>query len=182
MTSPFRERTRHNQPNKYGEIDFTLAASTVRDEARRRDPRARRDPRRATRSGRPPAPRTDRRRQRPSSSSGASAARPAHQRTTRDPHPTSGEPPQTRTRGRTTDGTDASHRQFAAQPPDQAQSTAEAKGGSEATVKIAKADLVPTDHNLRDAVSRIGRRWRRRARSSWPMSTRARTAPRARRR
>ena len=23
-------------------------------------------------------------------------------------------------------------------------------GGSEATVKIAKADLVPTDHNLRD--------------------------------
>ena len=24
------------------------------------------------------------------------------------------------------------------------------KGGSEATVKIAKADLVPTDHNLRD--------------------------------
>ncbi len=26
----------------------------------------------------------------------------------------------------------------------------ESKGGSEATVKIAKADLVPTDHNLRD--------------------------------
>jgi hypothetical protein len=28
--------------------------------------------------------------------------------------------------------------------------TAKPKGGSEATVKIAKADLVPTDHNLRD--------------------------------
>ena len=27
----------------------------------------------------------------------------------------------------------------------------ESKGGSEATVRIAKADLVPTDHNLRDA-------------------------------
>ena len=26
----------------------------------------------------------------------------------------------------------------------------QSKGGSEATVKIAKADLVPTDHNLRD--------------------------------
>jgi transposase len=29
----------------------------------------------------------------------------------------------------------------------------ESKGGSEATVRIAKADLVPTDHNLRDAYS-----------------------------
>ena len=27
----------------------------------------------------------------------------------------------------------------------------QSKGGSEATVRIAKADLVPTDHNLRDA-------------------------------
>ena len=26
----------------------------------------------------------------------------------------------------------------------------QSKGGSEATVKVAKADLVPTDHNLRD--------------------------------
>ena len=26
----------------------------------------------------------------------------------------------------------------------------QSKGGSEATVRIAKADLVPTDHNLRD--------------------------------
>ncbi len=29
------------------------------------------------------------------------------------------------------------------------------KGGSEATVKIAKADLVPTDHNLRERVRRL---------------------------
>ena len=28
----------------------------------------------------------------------------------------------------------------------------QSKGGSEATVKIAKADLVPTDHNLRERV------------------------------
>jgi hypothetical protein len=32
----------------------------------------------------------------------------------------------------------------------------ESKGGSEATVRIAKADLVPTDHNLRDAYRDFG--------------------------
>ena len=35
----------------------------------------------------------------------------------------------------------------------------QSKGGSEATVKIAKADLVPTDHNLRDEYADL-RRWR----------------------
>ncbi|MBV8991470.1 MAG: IS21 family transposase, partial [Solirubrobacterales bacterium] len=30
------------------------------------------------------------------------------------------------------------------------QSQAKSKGGSEATVRVAKADLVPTDHNLRE--------------------------------
>jgi hypothetical protein len=30
------------------------------------------------------------------------------------------------------------------------------KGGSEATVKIAKADLVPTEHNLRPAYTSMG--------------------------
>jgi hypothetical protein len=44
----------------------------------------------------------------------------------------------------------------------------QSKGGSEATVKVAKADLVPTDHNLR--VEYAGwPRWSRRALSSWPM-------------
>ena len=143
-------RSRHNCSNISGEISLTATASRVRDKARRRDPRAPRDPRHGTRSGRPPAQRTDQRPPRQSNPSGASAARRAHRRTTRDPHPTSDAQPRTRTRGRATDETDASHTQFAAQPPDQAQSTAKAKGGSEATVKIAKADLVPTDHNLRD--------------------------------
>ena len=32
----------------------------------------------------------------------------------------------------------------------------QSKGGSEATVKIAKADLVPTDHNLRPAYGVFG--------------------------
>ncbi len=32
----------------------------------------------------------------------------------------------------------------------------QSKGGSEATVRIAKADLVPTDHNLRDAYADMG--------------------------
>ena len=53
----------------------------------------------------------------------------------------------------------------------------QSKGGSEATVRVAKADLVPTDHNLRPAY-RASPSWRRRARRSWRMSTRARTAPR----
>ena len=141
---------RHNCPNISGKIGLTAALVSARNEARPRDPRAPEDPRHGTRSGHPPAQRRHRRRQRPSSPSAASAARPPHRRTTRDPHPTSGEQPRTRTRGHTKDGTDASHRQFAAQPPDQAQLTAKAKGGSEATVKIAKADLVPTAHNLRD--------------------------------
>ena len=44
-------------------------------------------------------------------------------------------------------------------------------------MKIAKADLVPTDHNLRDEY-RTSRSWRRRASSSWRRSTRARTASR----
>ena len=39
----------------------------------------------------------------------------------------------------------------------------QSKGGSEATVKIAKADLVPTDHNLRDEYRGLGWRSRRRA-------------------
>ena len=49
------------------------------------------------------------------------------------------------------------------------------QGRFEATVKIAKADLVPTDHNLRDDYA-DWRSWSRRASSSWRMSTRARTA------
>jgi len=32
----------------------------------------------------------------------------------------------------------------------------QSKGGSEATVRIAKADLVPTDHNLRDEYASFG--------------------------
>jgi transposase len=32
----------------------------------------------------------------------------------------------------------------------------QSKGGSEATVRIAKADLVPTDHNLRAAYGSFG--------------------------
>jgi hypothetical protein len=40
----------------------------------------------------------------------------------------------------------------------------QSKGGSEATVRIAKADLVPTDYNLRPPM-RASRSLRRRARS-----------------
>jgi hypothetical protein len=47
----------------------------------------------------------------------------------------------------------------------------QSKGGSEATVRIAKADLVPTDHNLRKASGRA----RRSARRSTP-APRIRTA------
>ena len=101
-----------------------------------------RDPRHETRSDRPPAQRTDQRQQHPSSPAEASAARPPHRRTTRDPHPTSGEQPQTRTRGRTKDGTDASHRQFAAQPTDQAQSTAKANAVAETFFATLKKELV----------------------------------------
>ena len=52
----------------------------------------------------------------------------------------------------------------------------ESKGGSEATVRIAKADLVPTDHNLRPAYRSLRASWRRRARRSWRRSTRVRIA------
>ena len=55
----------------------------------------------------------------------------------------------------------------------------QSKGGVEATVKIAKADLVPTDHNLREEYA-DWRSWSRRASSSWLMSTRGRTARRVR--
>ena len=44
----------------------------------------------------------------------------------------------------------------------------QSKGGSEATVKIAKADLVPTDHNSARTMP-TGRRSSRPVRSSWPM-------------
>ena len=40
------------------------------------------------------------------------------------------------------------------------------KGGSEATVRVAKADLVPTDANLLAGLRQTGRRWRRPARRS----------------
>ena len=49
---------------------------------------------------------------------------------------------------------------------------APSKGGSEATVRVAKADLVPTDANLLAAM-RSGRRWRRPARRSAWRSTHA---------
>ena len=52
----------------------------------------------------------------------------------------------------------------------------QSKGGTEATVKIAKADLVPTDHNLRDEYADWQALERGVPGSSWPMSTRARTA------
>ena len=45
------------------------------------------------------------------------------------------------------------------------------KGGVEATVKIAKADLVPTDTNLLRRVRSRSPSWRRRARSSATRST-----------
>ena len=46
----------------------------------------------------------------------------------------------------------------------------ESKGGSEATVRVAKADLVPTDANLR-ATTPAGPSWSRPVRRGWPRST-----------
>ena len=57
--------------------------------------------------------------------------------------PASGAPPRTGTRDPATDGTDASHRQFAAQPADQAQSTAKAKGSVEGAVRYLKTGFWP---------------------------------------
>ena len=50
----------------------------------------------------------------------------------------------------------------------------QSKGGSEAAVRVAKADLVPTDHNLREEYVDFAA-LERRARSSWLRSTPART-------
>ena len=47
----------------------------------------------------------------------------------------------------------------------------ESKGGSEATVRIAKADLVPTDANLLRRLQVLGGAGRRRATRSWSRST-----------
>ena len=58
----------------------------------------------------------------------------------------------------------------------------QSKGGSEATVKIAKADLVPTDPQPARRVRGLRRARARRASSSWPRSTRARTGSPAGRR
>jgi hypothetical protein len=57
----------------------------------------------------------------------------------------------------------------------------ESKGGSESTVRIAKADLVPTDANLLDDYDG-GPSWSMRARRSWSRSTNARTGSPAGRR
>ena len=56
------------------------------------------------------------------------------------------------------------------------------KGGSEATVRIAKADLVPTDHNLRDETTSPSRSSRTPAARSARASTRASTGSRSARR
>jgi transposase InsO family protein len=54
----------------------------------------------------------------------------------------SGEPPRTRTPDPATGETDASHGQFAAQPLDQAQSTAKANALAESFVDTLKTELI----------------------------------------
>ena len=129
-----------------GRISLTIRGIILFTHSRRgdhrSDQRAPPSPRPGTGSAPQPAQRTGPGPQRPSTPAATSAARHPHRRRTRGPRPTSGGRPRTRTRGPATDGTDASHEQFAAQQRHQAQSQANANAVCESFFASLKKELV----------------------------------------